>query len=71
MIIKLIAKSVSDFNETDWKQFATRIGNKWVFDIPSEEMQNLEALLPNHVLGVQSVYPGPAQEIMLGRLVKK
>jgi hypothetical protein len=70
-MIKLIAKSVSDFNETDWKQFATRTGDKWTFDIPQEEMQKLDALLPDHVLGVQSTFPGPAQEIMLGRLVKK
>ena len=70
-MIKLIAKSVSDFNETDWKQFATRTGDKWTFDIQQEEMQKLDALIPDHVLGVQSTFPGPAQEIMLGRLVKK
>jgi hypothetical protein len=70
-MIKLIAKRVADFNETDWKQFATRTGDKWSFDIPSEEMQKIDELLPDHVLGVQSTFPAPAQEIMFGRLIKK
>lgn len=70
-MIKLVANKVSDFNETDWKEFATRSGDKWTFNIPQHELQKLDELLPDHVLGVQSSYPGPAQEIMMGRLIKK
>lgn len=65
------ATSIKDFNETEWKEFGTRTGDKWTFSIPHHEMQRMDDMLPDHVLGVESSYPGPAQEIMYGKLIKK
>lgn len=65
-----VAESVDDFNETEFKKFATRLGEKWSFTIPYNQIQKLEDLLPNHVLTVQSIIL-PMGELMLGKLVKK
>jgi hypothetical protein len=64
------AESVDDFNETEFKKFATRLGERWSFTIPYEQIQSLEDLLPQHVLTVQNIML-PMGELMLGKLVKK
>ena len=64
------AKSLTDFTETEWKEFARREGDKWTFFIPHHEMQGMNDALAGFVLTVESTYPGPAQEIMYGKLVK-
>jgi hypothetical protein len=65
------AECVADFNEVQWKKFGSRIGDRWSFSLPPHEMQNLEALLPNHVLSAQNIKMGPGAEIILGKLTKK
>lgn len=64
------AENVSDFNETEFKKFASRLGERWSFTIPYEQIRDLEDLLPNHVLTVQSIML-PMGELMLGKLIKK
>jgi hypothetical protein len=68
---KPLASCVADFNETEWKHFATRTGDKWTFSIPPDELQIIDDLLPNHVLGVEMTITGPAGEIMCGKLIPK
>jgi hypothetical protein len=34
-------------------------------------MQTLDSLLPQHVLSVENIKTGPAQEIMVGKLTRK
>ncbi len=65
------ANCLADFNETDFKKFATRIGDRWSFTIPTSELQNIEDLLPDHVLSVEKVHLSPGGEIMLGKLTRK
>ncbi len=65
------ANCLADFNETDFKKFATRIGDKWSFTLPVHELQNIDDLLPDHVLSVEKIPLSPAGEIMLGKLTKK
>lgn len=67
----ITANRLSDFNEAEFKQFATRIGDRWSFTIPASELQDIDNLLPNHVLGVQNILTAPAGEIMLGKLIPK
>ena len=66
-----VATKVTDFNETEYKQFATRIGDRWSFSLPYNEMENLEDLLPDHVLGIETKLLEPAGEIMFGKLLPK
>ncbi len=65
------ANTVSDFNEVEYKKFAMRTGDKWVFFIPTEQLQGLEELLPDHVLVVENYPTAIGCEIMCGKLVKK
>ncbi|CAB4169670.1 hypothetical protein UFOVP1302_60 [uncultured Caudovirales phage] len=65
------AQCVADFNETDFKKFATRIGDGWTFTIPPSELQNIEDLIPDHVLSIEKIRPSPGMEIMLGKLTRK
>lgn len=68
------ANTVSDFNEVEYKKFAmrtVRTGDKWVFFIPTEQLQGLEELLPDHVLVVENYPTAIGCEIMCGKLVKK
>ena len=65
------ANCVADFNETDFKKFATRTGDRWSFTLPTHELQNIDDLLPDHVLSVQNIPVAPAGEIMLGKLTRK
>ena len=65
------ANCVADFNETDFKKFATRTGDRWSFTLPAHELQNIDGLLPDHVLSVQKIPLSPAGEIMLGKLTWK
>jgi hypothetical protein len=65
------ANCVADFNETDFKKFATRTGDRWSFTLPTHELQNIDGLLPDHVLSVQNIPLAPAGEIMLGKLTRK
>jgi hypothetical protein len=66
-----VANAVSDFNESDWKQFAVRVGDRWSFSIPPKELQEIDSLIPNHVLGVQNIHLEIGKEAMLGKLVRK
>jgi hypothetical protein len=50
-----VANCVADFNETEWKH----------------ELQIIDDLLPDHVLGVEMTIIEPAGEIMCGKLVPK
>lgn len=65
------ANCVADFNETDFKKFATRLGDRWSFTLPAHELQNIDDLLPGHVLSVQNIPVPPGGEIMLGKLMRK
>jgi hypothetical protein len=65
------ANCVADFNETDFKKFATRTGDRWSFTLPTHELQNIDNLLPDHVLSVQNITLAPGGEIMLGKLTRK
>lgn len=65
------ANNLSDFNGVEFKKFAMRTGDKWSFFIPTNELQNLEALLPDHVLIVENYRTAIGCEIMCGKLVKK
>jgi hypothetical protein len=65
------ANCVADFNETDFKKFATRTGDRWSFTLPTRELQNIDDLLPDHVLSVEKIPLAPAGEIMLGKLTRK
>lgn len=65
------ANKVADFTEGEFKQFATRQGDRWSFSIPPHEMQILDSLLPDHVLVVENIPLAVGGEIMLGKLVKK
>jgi hypothetical protein len=65
------AECVADFNEVDFKKFASRVGDRWTFTLPTHEMQVLDSLLPQHVLSVENIKTGPAQEIMVGKLTRK
>jgi hypothetical protein len=65
------ANCLADFNETEFKQFATRTGDRWAFTIPSKELQDMDDLLPDHVLVVENIPLAIGGEIMLGKLVRK
>lgn len=65
------ANCLADFNETDFKRFATRIGDKWSFTLPIHELQNIDDLLPDHVLSVEKVPLAPGGVILLGKLTRK
>lgn len=65
------ANNVSDFNELEFKKFALRTGDKWSFFIPADELQNMDELLPYHVLIVENYPTAIGCEIMCGKLVKK
>jgi hypothetical protein len=65
------ANCVADFNETDFKKFATRTGDRWSFTIPTNELQTINDLLPEHVLSVEKIALAPGGEIMLGKLTRK
>lgn len=65
------ANNISDFNELEYKKFATRTGDKWSFFIPAEELQNMDELLPDHVVVVENFDIAIGCEIMCGKLVKK
>lgn len=65
------ANSIKDFNETEFKRFGTRTGDRWAFTLPPEEMQSMDDLMPDHVLTVKMEITGPGSEIMYGKLVKK
>ena len=71
MMESIIATKVADFNEVEWKQFATREGDRWSFSLPYSEMQNLDELLPDYVLGIETKLIEPHGEIMLGKLIPK
>jgi len=66
-----IATKVADFNEEEFKQFGTRVGDRWTFSIPYCDMQALDDLLPNHVLGIETRLLQPAGELILGKLIPK
>jgi hypothetical protein len=66
-----VATKIADFNEEEYKQFGTRIGDRWTFSLPYSDMQALEELLPNHVLGIETKLLEPAGEIILGKLIPK
>lgn len=65
------AYKVADFTEYEFKQFATRQGDRWSFSLPPAEMQILDSLIPDHVLVVENIPLAVGGEIMLGKLVKK
>lgn len=65
------ADCVADFNESDFKQFASRVGDRWSFTLSYQEMQILDDLLPQHVISVQNIKTGPGEEIMVGKLIRK
>lgn len=65
------ADCVADFNETDFKKFASRVGDRWTFTLSPHEMQTLDDLLPQHVLSVRNIKAGPGQEVMVGKLIRK
>ena len=65
------ADCVADFNETDFKKFSSRVGDRWTFTLSPHEMQTLDDLLPQHVLSVQNIKTGPGQEVMVGKLIRK
>jgi hypothetical protein len=71
MTESIVATKVADFNETEFKQFAIREGDRWSFSLPYSEMQNLDELLPNHVLSIEAKLLEPHGEIMLGKLLPK
>lgn len=64
------ANSVMDFNETEQKVFASRVGDRWAFTIPAEELNNLKNMIPNHVLVIEHVPLEPTGHLMVGKLVK-
>jgi hypothetical protein len=66
-----VATKIADFNETEFKQFAIREGDRWSFSLPYSEMQNLDDLLPDHVLSVETKLLQPHGEIILGKLIPK
>jgi hypothetical protein len=66
-----VATKITDFNEEEFKQFGTRTGDRWTFSLPYSEMQELEELLPNHVLGIETKLLQPHGEIILGKLIPK
>ena len=66
-----LATKVADFNETEFKRFAMREGDLWSFSLPYSELQNLDDLLPDHVLSVKTKPLEPFGEIMLGKLTPK
>jgi hypothetical protein len=65
------ANRLSDFNEENFKQFASRVCDRWSFTLPPEEIQNLDTLLPSHVLSVENIKTGLGEEILVGKLIKK
>lgn len=65
------ANCLADLNETEFKKFATRIGDRWTFTLPTHELNNLDDLLPDHVLSVENITLAPGGEIMLGKLTRK
>lgn len=65
------ADCVADFNESDFKKFASRVGDRWSFTLSYQEMQILDDLLPRHVISVQNIKTGPGEEIMVGKLIRK
>jgi hypothetical protein len=69
----LIATKLADFNETEYKQFAMREGDRWSFSLPYSEMQNLDDTLLElgYVLGVDTKFLEPHGEIILGKLIPK
>lgn len=68
-----VATKISDFNETEYKQFATRVGDRWSFSLPYSEMQDLDDVLLDMgcVLGVETKFLQPHGEIMFGKLIPK
>lgn len=65
------ANTVSDFNEMEFKKFATRTGDKWSFFIPPGELQNIDNFFTDHVLTIENYNIAIGCEIMCGKLVKK
>jgi hypothetical protein len=65
------ANTVSDFNEVEYKKFASRTGDKWSFFIPPGELQGMEDLYQDYVLVVENHNVAIGCEIMCGKLVKK
>lgn len=65
------ANNLSDFNESEYKQFATRTGDRWSFSIPAEQLQSMDEMIPDHVLVVENYNTAIGCEIMCGKLVKK
>ena len=66
-----VANSISDFNESEYKNFAMRTGDQWSFMIPPGELQNMDDFFPDHVLIVENINTSIGREIMCGKLVKK
>jgi len=66
-----VATKIADFNETEYKQFGIRVGDRWTFSLPYSDMQALEEMLPNHVLGIETKPLQPHGEIILGKLIPK
>jgi len=66
-----VANKVADFSEDEYKQFGIRVGDRWTFSIPYCEMQSLDELLPNHVLGIETKLLQPHGEIIMGKLIPK
>lgn len=65
------ANSIHDFNETDFKRFATRSGDRWTFSIPADQLQDMDNLIPDYVLTVKNEIFSPGGEVMYGKLVRK
>lgn len=65
------ANNITDFNEDTFKKFASRVCDRWSFTLPPKEMQNLDALLPDHVLSVENIKTAPGEEILVGKLTRK
>jgi len=65
------AHCFADFNEAEFKKFASRIGDRWSFTLPASEMNELDNLLVGYVLSVEKIVMGPGAEIMLGKLKRR
>ena len=68
-----VVTKIADFNEDEYKQFGTRIGDRWSFSLFYCEMQNLDDTLLDmgYVLGVETRLLEPHGEIILGKLIPK
>lgn len=65
------AHRITDFDEESFKKFASRVCDRWSFTLPPKEMQNLDSLLPDHVLSVENIKTQPGEEILVGKLKRK